>query len=40
MENNVIKFDRIQGDSSGNPRYTFHYLNLDSSYEIAIKKQI
>lgn len=33
-----INFERINNDINGNPRYVIHFLNLDSSYQRAIKK--
>jgi len=32
-----ITFKRIDNDSNGNPRYVFHFLDLASTYEEALK---
>ena len=35
---NEIQFTRLNNDINGNPRYAFHFLNLASDYETALKK--
>lgn len=32
-----INFKKIDNDSSGNPRYVCHFVNLASTYEEALK---
>lgn len=35
--NTTVNYKRVSSDSSGNPRYVFHFLELSGSYNTALQ---